>query len=44
MILTILLTAVVLLNNRVQTFGEFTALCFFQLIIWLIIKSIAKVG
>ena len=44
MFLTILLTAVLLLHNHVRNFGEFTALCLFQLIVWLALKMIGLAG
>ena len=44
MLLTILLTAVLLLHNHVQSFGEFTALCLVQFIVWLALKMIGLAG
>lgn len=38
MLLTILLTAVLILINDIRTFGQFTAFCGFQLLIWILMK------
>lgn len=38
--ITILLSAVLILVNKVRTLGEFAAYCVLQLIIWIMVKGI----
>ena len=39
MLITILLSAILILINNIRTFGQFAAFCAFQFFIWILIKQ-----
>ena len=39
MLITIVLSAILILINDIRTFGQFAAFCAFEFIIWILIKQ-----